>query len=190
MLYKNTQLRRLSSAEILKTSIEELIFQLQVLFYNTLWPIWAVGLTRSITAAGKFISFRISGQIINRFTAIKSMIVMDIVTRIFHLFALAFPSFLSPILMSSTGLFWGISNVSKNKLLQEQFTDKQRATMSSIISFIGNLLAGVIAILIGLLTDKIGLINTLLFMQLFFIPIIFSYFRYSRNGIKGKYMLN
>lgn len=181
LLYTNIQLRRLSIGEILKTSIEEILFNFQVLFYNTLWPLWAVGLTRSIMAVTKFVSFRYSGKVITRFTAIKSLIFNDIVTRVIHIFAIIFPSIFSPIVMCSTGLLWGISNVSKNKLLQEQFTNKQRATMSSVISFLGNLLAGVVAICIGAFSDRIGLVNTLLVMQLFFIPIIFLYIQFSRS---------
>lgn len=181
LLYKNIQLRRLAAAEILKLSIEELLFQFQILFYNTLWPIWAVGLTRSVMAIGKFFSFRLSGRVINRFTAIKSLIINDIVTRIIHLFAIVFPSVFSPILMSSTGLLWGISEVASNKLLQEQFGNKQRATMSSVISFLGNLLAGVVAVGIGLFSDRIGLINTLLVMQLFFVPIILLYIQVKQS---------
>ena len=132
-------------------------------------------------AAGKFLSFHYSGRVINRFTATKTLIVNDIVTRAIHIFAIILPSIFSPILMSSTSLLWGISNVSKNKLLQEQFTNKQRATMSSVISFFGNLLAGAVAIGIGLFSDRIGLVNTLLSMQLFFIPIIFLYIQFSRR---------
>lgn len=179
LLYKNIQLRQLSLAEIIKLSIEEILFQFQILFYNTLWPIWAVGITRSIMAIGKFLSFRYSSHVINRFTASRILIINDITSRIIHISAILIPSVFSPIFMSSTSLLWGISNVSKNKLLHEQFTNTQRATMSSIISFLGNLLAGVIAVGIGLFSDKIGIINTLLVMQLFFIPIIFLYIKFN-----------
>jgi MFS family permease len=178
LLYTNIQLRRLSVAEILKTSIEDILFNFQILFYNTLWPLWAVGLTRSIMAITKFVSFRYSGKVITRLTASRALILNDVVTRVIHILAILFPSILSPVVMCSTGLLWGVSNVAKNKLLQEQFTNKQRATMSSVISFFGNLLAGVVAVGIGAFSDKLGLINTLLVMQLFFIPIIFLYIQF------------
>lgn len=183
---QNLQLRRLSMAEVLKLSIEELLFQTQILFYSTLWPVWAIGATRSIMAAGKFISFRYSGRIITRFTAIKTLMVNDLVTRIIHILSIIFPSNFSPILMSSTSLMWGISSVSKSKLLQMQFSSKQRATMSSGISFFGNLLAGVVAVCIGLFSDRIGVANTLLVMQLFFVPIIFLYIQFSRAEKKDE----
>lgn len=180
LLYSNTQLRRLSLAEILKLSVEELLYQSQILFYKTLWPVWAIGLTRSVMAFAKFIGFRLSAKVINRFTAIKTLIINDTLTRMVHIFAILFPSIFSPLFMSSTGVLWGISNVSKNTLLQEQFSNSQRATMSSVLSFLGNLLAGVVAIGIGLFSDKNGLVPTLLVMQLFFIPIILLYLEFNR----------
>jgi len=77
--------------------------------------------------------------------------------------------------MSSTGFLYGITSVSKNKLLHEEFTDEQRATMYSIITFLGNLLFGVVAIGIGMFADKLGAGKTLLIMQFAFIPVILLY---------------
>lgn len=183
LLSRNIQLQRLGLAQILKISVEELLFQFQILFYNTLWPVWAVGLTRSIMAIGKFISFRYSGRLVDRFTAIKVLITNDITTRLIHTAAITFPSILSPVIMSSTSLLWGVSSVSKNKLLQENYSQKQRATMSSVISFLGNLLAGAVALCIGLVSDKIGLTSTLLILQLFFIPILYLYIKYKQASM-------
>jgi MFS family permease len=175
LLYKNPELRKLSIAEILTQGIEDVIFQMQILFYNLLWPIWAVGLTRSVMAIGKFTSLRFSGKLIDKFSATKILVFNTVATRVIHLFSILFPSLISPLAMSSTSFLWGPIEVSRNKLLQEQFTSKQRATMYSVLSLIGSAFAGILGITVGLITDKLGIIPTLLTLQLFFIPIIILY---------------
>jgi MFS family permease len=184
LLYTNIQLRRLSMAEIIKLSLEETAFQFQFLFYNTVWPVWAVGFTRSISALGNFVSFRYSGKVINKYSAIKLLIFNNIVSRVIHIAALTFPAITSPLLMSLTGFLYGITSVSKNKLLHEEFTDEQRATMYSIITFLGNILFGVVAIGIGMFADKLGAGRTLLIMQFAFIPIILLYLQVFRTHRK------
>ncbi len=171
----NGPLRRLSIAEIIKISVEEALFQFQFVFYNTVWPIWAVGFTRSISALGNFFSFRYSGKVINKYSAIRLLIFNNIFSRLTHVVALAFPSVASPLLMSSMGLLYGITNVSKNKLLHEQFTNEQRATMYSMITFAGNILFGIIAIGLASFVDSLGVRWTLLILQIAFIPIILLY---------------
>lgn len=181
LLYTNVQLRRLSVAEIIKISIENTAFQFQFLFYNTIWPVWAVGFTRSLSALGNFVSFRYSGKVINRYSAINLLIFNNVFSRVIHAFALAFPSVASPLLMSSTGFLYGITSVSKNTLLHEQFTDAQRATMYSMITFLGNILFGFVAIGVGLFADTLGAGQTLLVLQIAFIPIVLIYIRVFRG---------
>ena len=186
LLYTNVRLRRLSIAEILKISVEETLFQFQFIFYNTVWPLWAVGFTRSLSALGNFFSFRYSGKMIDKYSAIHLLIFNNIFSRIVHVVALAFPSVASPIMMSSTGFLYGITNVSKNKLLHEQFTNEQRATMSSMITFAGNIVFGIIAIGLASFVDRLGVRWTLLTLQIAFIPIILLYVQIFRANDVGE----
>lgn len=189
LLYCNLQLRRLSLAEVFTQGIEEVLYQLQFLFYSLLWPVWAVGITRSIMALVKFISFRFSGKLINRLGASRILIFNTITTRIIHLLSILHPTLISPLAMSSTGLLWGPVETSRNKLLQEHFTSRQRATMYSTLSLLGSIFAGIAGLIVGRISDKFGLINTLLLLQLFFIPIIIFYLQvhkeYSAAKLEG-----
>jgi MFS family permease len=181
LLYRNLQLKRLSLAEVFTQGIEEVLYQLQFLFYNMLWPVWAVGITRSIMSLAKFISFRYSGKIINRLGVTRVLILNTITTRVIHLLAIVHPTPISPMAMSSTGLLWGPVETSRNKLLQEQFTSGQRATMYSTLSLLGSIVAGVAGLAVGLISDNFGIIKTLLLLQLFFIPIIILYLRFHQS---------
>jgi MFS family permease len=181
LLYRNIQLRRLSMAEVFTQGIEEVLFQMQLLFYNMLWPVWAVGLTRSMMAFGKFISFRYSSLLIGRFGATTILVYNTLISRVIHIVSIVFPTIASPIFMTSTSLLWGTIEVSKNKLLQDQFSSTQRATMSSVLSFMGSIFAGLLGLIVGLVSDRIGIVPTLLILQLFFVPILMLYIKFGRS---------
>ncbi len=180
-LYQNTKLRKLTIAEVLTQSTEEVLFQLQLVFYSTLWPVWAVGFTRSIMSVGKFVSFRYGSRIIDRFTAIKTLLVSTLITRLVHICSIIFPSIISPASMTLTSFLWGNMDVSRTKLLQEEFRPHQRATSYSAISFLGSLFAGVLGITVGITSDKFGVIPTLLALQILFVPILYLYTKVSRE---------
>jgi nitrate/nitrite transporter NarK len=81
----------------------------------------------------------------------------------------------SPIMMTVNSLFYGIGQVSKNKLLQDEFSSNQRATMGSLNSLGGSLFYGVFVIILGLLADKFGPRNALIVQSLLVFSVLFLY---------------
>jgi MFS family permease len=77
----------------------------------------------------------------------------DIYNRVVGSIANLYLTPFSPILASSTSFPYGSGQVAKSKLLHERFTNEQRATLSSLNSFLGSLLYGVFAIFFGILAD-------------------------------------
>ena len=79
-------------------------------------------------------------------------------------------------IMSLTSLLYGVSETSKQKLLQQEFTDNQRATMGSLTSLFGSIFFAIFAIFLGILADKFGPRNALLIKSLIscmvFIPLL------------------
>lgn len=177
----NTRLRMLAITSIIKFGLSESTWQFQAAFYKMVWPVWAIGMAKTLSNIGAALSFYFSGKLINRFGALPLLMFDSIYSRIVNVIALLFPSPFSPVLMSSNSFLYGSTEVSKNTLLQKEFTDKQRATMGSLISFGGSIFFAIFAYFLGYVGDKLGVINVFLLMQLFqFVPM-FLYYRIFTN---------
>jgi hypothetical protein len=172
--FQNRKLRLLTSASTIGYAFGEASFQFRAAFVQTLWPLWAVGLSNTLSNMGAAVSFYVSGRIINRLSELKVLIFENIFNRLVNLIALFFPTVLSPALMSVTSLTYGAGSVAKKSLFQKEFTYDKRATMGSLTSFLGSLVFGVIAIGIGFIADKTGPVKALITVNLFLlIPLWF-----------------
>jgi MFS family permease len=173
----NKKLRLLSVASISGYAFGEAAYQFQSAFYNTIWPVWAIGFAKTLSNLGAAASFHFSGRLIKKYNALKILIVDNIYSRVINTFATAFPSVLSPILMSSTSVFFGVTTVAKNALLQKEFTNEQRATMGSLNSFAGSIVFGIIAIFIGALADRISPAHAFVVLQVFQLGNLYLYWK-------------
>ena len=174
---KNIKLRNLSLAGIIGYGIGEASWSFQAVFYNTLLPIWAVSFVMSLNFLASVISFRLSGKIIDKIKALHFLIYQEIYSRVLYIFALVFPTIISPFLLAVASIFYGPGEVAKNILLQKEFTDKQRATMASINSLVGSCLFAVFAFFIGMIADKLGAAKALLFAQICLFSVLFLYIK-------------
>ncbi len=166
----NANLRLLSISSIIDYGAGEASYQFQAAYYQSVWPIWAIGIAKTISGVLAAIGYRISGKLINKFKAINVLFFGSIVSNVVAWIALIFTSIFSPILMSLTSIFHGTGSTAQVSLLHKEFTDKQRATMSSLNSFAGSLFFAVLIFVLGFITDKIGARNGLLLLSLFAIP--------------------
>lgn len=174
---QNKKLRVISFASILGSAIGEATFQLQAIFYNILWPLWAIGFAKFLSYLGATLSFFFSGKIINKIREIKAILAGSIYTRMINIFSLLFPSVFSPVLMSSTSLFYGVSSVAKNSLLQKEFTPHQRATIASLNSLGESILFAIFAIFFGYIGDVFGPAKTLLLAQIIALIPLYLYWK-------------
>lgn len=180
---QNYKLRLLSISSILSYGFGEASYLFQAAFYHTLWPVWAIGAAKTLSNVGATASFWYSGSIIKKFGAPKLLLVTDLYSRIVTITASAFPSILSPILMSSTSLTYGVASVSENSLMQKEFTQKQRATMGSLNSFLGSIFFGIIAYMLGLAADSFSPAHALLVLHVVRIPTIGLYWLLFKNAM-------
>lgn len=170
----NTILRYISIVSIIRYAIGEAGYLFRGAFFITLWPIWALGIASTISSLVAALSYYISGNVINKLGVHKILVLENFYNRIINLTALIFPTVLSPALMSSSSITYGIGESSINKLLQSHFTTKQRATMGSLNSFLGNVVFGLMAIILGKFADVYGPRNALILTQLLlFTPLVF-----------------
>lgn len=150
----NYKLRLISMASVLRFALGESTFFLRSVFVNSLWPLWAVGISYFLSHVGAALSFFYSGRLIDRFGSLKMLFVENIASRIVNFIALMVPTIVSPALMGSTSLTHGVGSVAINTLLQKEFTQSQRATMSSINAFAGSIAFGIFSVVLGVVADR------------------------------------
>lgn len=176
----NNKLRLLSLSSIIGNAVGEASFQFQAAFYKMIWPVWAIGIAKILSYLGAAISYYFSGKIIKKYRQIKILIVSSLYTRIANFIAVLFPTVFSPILMSSSSLFYGSSRVARNALLQKEFKSGQRATMGSLNSFFGSIFFAIIATSMGIVADKSNPATALFFFQILSLPITWLYWKFSK----------
>ncbi len=174
---RNKKLRLLSLASILSYALGESAYQFRSAFVNLLWPIWAVGIANALSNIGAAISFYFSGSLIKKFKEFKILIIGSVYNRIINILALCFPNILSPALMATSSLFYGVASTAKENLLQKEFNSNQRATMGSLNSLFGSMLFAIISFMLGLFADKLGPTKALLIIQIFMIVVIGIYWK-------------
>ncbi|MHB8577924.1 MAG: MFS transporter [Dehalococcoidia bacterium] len=158
-------LRLLTVAAALRYAVGEAGYQFQQAFVATLWPAWALGVAPTLSNLGGAASFYVSGRVVRRLGAVRVLIGDALCSRVLSVAALAVPTVVSPALLASTSLTYGPGEVAMNALLQEQFTDAQRATLSSLASFVGTFAYAVAAVSVGVVADRLGPMKTLLVVQ-------------------------
>ena len=181
-LYRtNFKVRLLSISEIIG-SLGNVTWSFQSAFYNIFLPGWGTSMVMSLNFFTSFVSFRLSGKIINRFKAIKVLLYSEVYSRTLIMLAYIFPSILSPFMVATASVTYGPTVVATSTILQSEFTNNQRATMASINSFLGNIVFAIMAVVVGLVADRFGVINSLLICQIALLPILFIYIRLNKKS--------
>lgn len=177
---KNFKLQMLSLAQIIDYGLGEALHQFSPAFLATLWPVWAIGLARVLNHLCAAVGMRIAGGLIKKYGEIKLLIRSYIPSWIVGIIATTFPTAATPLIGSVLSLPFGFANVARNSLLQQEFTDRQRATIASLNSLAGSLLFAVLAVVLGVYADKYGPRIALLTGQIVSITTLYFYFRISK----------
>jgi MFS family permease len=178
--HQNARLRTLSLAWILSYAIGESSWLIRSAFIVTLWPVWAIGIAQMIGNATAALSFYYAGRVIKRFGEFRLLVGGMSISEGINLFCLLVPTVLSPALMASNSVFFGVNNVAKQSLIQQEFSDEQRATMGSLNSFVGSIAFSIFSFLLGGLADRIGIVPALIATSVLAIVPMTLYFRVLR----------
>jgi len=174
---KNNKLRVIGLASSIEFGFGHAAFGLQSAFVNTIWPIWAVGISRALSGLFATMSYALSGRIIDKFGPLKTVFVSGAWSRSLAFIGLVKPTIVSPALLSVTSLSFGSSTVAESTLLQQEFNSGQRATLGSITSVAGSFWFAVGSVTLGYFADKIGLQKAML---IGLIPLTLSTILYLR----------
>lgn len=180
----NRKLRLLSITTIIDYSFSEMMYQFRAAFITMVWPLWAVGLSNVLNNFGATLSFHYSGKILRKYKATSLLFFNTIRGKITGLIAYGIPTFISPFLMATGSLMYGVSSVAVNKLMQKEFSDHQRATMSSLNSLGSSLGFAVMSLILGGLADAMNPAKALLTFNIISLPIIYLYWLIFHNDRK------
>jgi len=183
-IWSNRKLRLLSINDIVGSAIGESTYLFRGAFINTLWPLWAVGVAKVISSIGAAISYWYGGRIIRKVGAFRLLLISSIYGKIINIGSVAITTVISPLLLSSTSLFYGVTSVANSLLMQKEFSNDQRATLGSINSFMGNIVFGIFAVALGIFADKYGPANALLIAYILSLPTLlinWSLFKNNKN---------
>jgi len=177
----NKKLRLLSLASIWGYAISEIKWEFTSVFVATVWPIWAIGISRMLPSFGASLSFFFSGKIIKKYSEIKILLFDSILGKITSLIAFGIPNIFSPLFLSIPSVLYGVSSVAEKTLMHNEFTDNQRATMSSLNSLGGSIGFAVMSVFLGGLADIMGPAKALIILTLLSAPVIYLYWRLFSN---------
>ena len=182
IIWRSRKLKLLTLDRVIGFAVGESTYQFRAAFINTLWPLWAVGFSKVLSSIGAALSYWFSGKLIRRFGAFRLILVAGIYNKIIDVIFVAIPTIISPIALSTTSLFFGATGVAESKLMQNEFSNQQRATLESLNSFLGNLAFGVYAIFLGFFADKFGPGPALLFSYIISTPtLLINWILYKEN---------
>lgn len=124
---------------------------------------------------GATFSFYYSGKFLRKFKETNILLFKTIWGKCTGLIAFGIPTFISPFIMATGSLFYGVSQVVENKLMQAEFTDHQRATMSSLNSLGGSLGFALMSVVLGGLADAMGPAKALIILAILALPTTYLY---------------
>jgi MFS family permease len=150
---QSRRLRLLTMSNALNYGLGEASFFFRPAFVATLWPIWALGIAQFITNIGTASSSWFAGRVIRRFGLVPSTLGASVLQRVIAIASLARPTVASPALLASIGFGYGVRNVGERTLLQEEFSDAQRATIGSLISLLGSIVLAAGLVTMGVIAD-------------------------------------
>lgn len=181
LFISNKKLRLLSIASILTYSISELKWQFSSAFVATVWPVWAIGISKTLPSLGASLSFYFSGKLIKKFKAVNILLFDSIYGKVISFVSLIFPTVFSPLLMSTPSLLYGVGSVAEKTLMQYEFTTHQRATMSSLNSLGGSIGFAIMSLVLGSLADLLGPANALIILIVVGLPVVYLYWVIFKN---------
>lgn len=181
---ENAKLRTLSFAQIFGYGIGESMHEFSPAFFATLWPAWAIALTRVLGHLFATIGYRMSGKLVRKFGELKILMWGNSASFVVGTTIVAYPTVLTPLIGAVASVGHGTGSVARSSLMQKEFSNEQRATMGSLNSLAGSLFFGVASVLLGLWADRVGPTHAFLTAQLLSIVPIILYWKLFKKDNK------
>ncbi len=181
-VWKNKRLRYLTLATGLDYGIGMAAYDFVNVFFNRFVPTWTLGALRTLSyflgSLGSFLSHKISMT----FGYTKTVMTFIGLNYVINLLSVLTNSIISPFIKAFDNLTYGIAEPAQNTLMQNEFTDKQRATMGSVVSLFRSLVYGICSLFVGVMADIFSEYVSLLIMYVAFFFLLPIYYK----GLKSK----
>lgn len=161
MINKNPRLKLYSIINIIQGGGGSANYYFIPGFIGSVWAIWAVPVFRLTQHAIGSLSLWHTGEIINRFGASKILTNVSFFMNALPLIGFWIANIFSPIILLFAEPFAASWTTAKSTIEQEAFTQKQRATMGSLINLGSNAISAILSLLIGWMADNMSIGMTL-----------------------------
>lgn len=182
LILQNPRLRWLAIASSIKNGLGYGAHYFMPGFIAAVWPAWLTSLFSTAQNGFGAICFWIAGRVTKRFGLMQSLFGATVYSYLACGIAFITANIFSPLLLLTTQFSYAIALTSDTALKQENFSQAQRSTMGSLISFAGALVSGVGSILAGVLADHFGPSQSLTIILLLTLPTALVYFRLYRDN--------
>lgn len=164
----NPKLCWISLAKILG---DEVSYRVEVVYAKTLIPDYMLGIPRMLKNIFECISYIYTPYLIHKFKPIGALITTNSWMIGIRGLAVGINNMLSPFIMSMVDLLYGTTVTAFSGLLQNEYNNKQRATMESLINMASTIWTSLLLLLIGMIID---------YTNIRFALIVFIAYRFTR----------
>ena len=152
-------------------STNESCFQFRSAFYETVWPVWAIGIPGILSNIGAFISNWFGEKIIKNTSRKKYWLFSHFYSIISNITAVIIKNVISPIVLVSNSFFH--NDFINSEIEQKLYKDEYRASMGSIKNFIQSILFSIFSVILGLIADCFSITTSFIIFQLInIIPVL------------------
>ena len=181
-VWRNKKLRYLTLATGLDYGIGYAAYDFINVFFNQFVPTWVLGALRTVGyflgSLGSFLSHKISITL-GYTRTIMTFIGLNYVINILSVLT---NSVISPFIKTFDNFTYEIAEPAQNTIMQKEFTDKQRATMGSVVSLFRSLVYGVCSLFVGVMADIFSEYVSLMIVYIAFFFLLPIYYK----GLKAK----
>lgn len=174
------RLRLFTLAQAVATGFDEAVWNFRSAYLASVWPVWAVGLLNALDHIGAMAGSYLSGPVIDRFRHSAVLQWYQWIDFVSYAVAVGLRTAWSPLIMVAPSFLYSVCETAREQLVQDHFSDQQRATMGSILSVAKNIGYAFASLLIGIVADHVSVGAALLVgstVPLFVLPLYRAYFR-------------
>ena len=181
-LWKNKRLRYLTIATGTDYGVGYAAYSFMNVFFNQFVPTWVLGALRTVSYFLGSFSYFLSYKISTAIGYTKTIMTFVGLNYVINLLSVLANCVLSPFIKTVDNLTNGIVGPAEDTLLQQEFTDKQRATMGSVVSLFRSLIYGASSLLIGIMADLFSEYVSLIIIYIGLFLLLPVYYK----GLKAK----
>lgn len=177
-IWKDKKLRTLIGINMLQG---QTAYNMEGVYFSSLIPSSLIPLARLFRQFTGAIGFYIAA-FANKIGFLKTLIFSNAGSFVFNSVGLLLNGVATPFINSATNLFYGFNHTAYNALLQENFSDEQRATMKNIQSLLSSIAGGILLLIFGQIADCFSILTAMWCTTFLNLIVTIAYYRFFRSN--------